>query len=135
MTSWSHEDLTMIAATRELQIAPLRQDGQRFAAPTIIWSVTVAGSLFVRAYNGPTSRWYRTAMAQRLGRIQLGHAVFDVAFNKVDRSVDDVVDAAYKAKYAHSPYLAPMLAPEARAATLLISPAQASVGSATGHHH
>jgi hypothetical protein len=122
MTSWSHEDLAGIAASNEIRIAPLRQDGARFAAPTIIWSVTVACSLFVHAHNGPSSRWYRTAMAQRRGRIQLGDTVFDVAFEEVNRSVDDVVDAAYEAKYRRSPYLAPMLAPGARAATVRVSP-------------
>jgi hypothetical protein len=61
-------------------------------------------------------------MGQQLGRIRLGHTVFDVAFEKADRSVDDVIDAANRAKYRQSPYLAPMLAPDARAATVRISP-------------
>ena len=36
--------------------------------------------------------------------------------------VNDRIDAAYRAKYARSPYVGPMVAPEARAATLKLIP-------------
>src|SRR6516164_8778782 len=69
MTIWAKDELGKIAATHDLHIAPLREDGKTYGTPTWIWSVVVDGALYVRAYRGKASRWYLAAMRQRAGRI------------------------------------------------------------------
>ena len=56
MATWSKDDLSKIAEADDLRIAPFRDDGATFGTPTWIWSVTVDGALYVRAYNGRDSR-------------------------------------------------------------------------------
>ena len=69
MTTWSQDELRRIAETDDLHIAPFRQDGRTYGTPTWIWSVVVDGELYVRAYNGTSSRWYQAARLQQAGRI------------------------------------------------------------------
>ena len=66
---WNNDELTRIAATDDLHISPLREDGKTYGTPTWIWSVVVEDDLYVRAYNGQNSRWYQAAVRQRGGRI------------------------------------------------------------------
>ncbi len=44
----------------------------------------------------------------------------EVAFEQVEGTVNDAIDDAYGAKYHDSPYLAPMVGPRARAATVKV---------------
>jgi hypothetical protein len=68
-------------------------------------------------------RWYRSAIAQRAGRITAAGKEHEVAFEPVeDAELNDRIDAAYNAKYAGSPYLPPMVAAGPRAATVEITP-------------
>ena len=122
MTTWSSEDITRLAATDDLHIAPFRADGVTYGTLTWIWSVVVDGRLFVRAYNGPSSRWYRSATSQYAGRITAAGSTFEVTFAAADPSLADDIDAAYRAKYAGSPYLPPMVAAGPQAATIEITP-------------
>ena len=122
MTSWSSEDIRSIAATDDLHIAPLRDDGFAYVTPTWIWSVEVDGRLFVRAWNGTKSRWYKSAMRQRAGRVTAAGSTFEVGLVPADPSLRDRIDAAYRAKYRSSSYLPPMLAPGPQAATVEIIP-------------
>lgn len=101
---WDDEDLARIAASDDLHISPLREDGQTYGTPTWIWSVTVEGALYVRAYNGQGSRWYKAARSQGAGRISAAGMTKDVAFEPVDGPVNDRIDEAYRARYATSPY-------------------------------
>lgn len=68
MTDWA-QTVGQIAASDDLHIAPFGADGATYGTPTWIWSVVVEGRLFVRAWNGPRSAWYRSAMTQRAGRV------------------------------------------------------------------
>jgi hypothetical protein len=122
MTAWSRQELDLLAHVNEVKVSPLRQDKARYARPTIIWSVVVGDQLVARAYTGTESRWYRTAMAQRTGRIHVAGHDYDVDFAPVDQTTDAQVDAAYRAKYGRSSYVGPMLADTARAATVRITP-------------
>ena len=117
---WSADDLRRIAANDDLHIAPLRLDRVTYGTPTWIWSVVVDGQLYARAYNGRSSRWYQAASSQGAGRIEAAGAVWTVAFEAASREVDVIVDAAYRVKYASSPYLAHMLEEGCQAATVLI---------------
>lgn len=46
----------------------------------------------------------------------------DVVFEPVNGPINDLVDDAYRAKYASSQYLRPMIGARARAATVRIVP-------------
>ena len=122
MDTWSQEELRRLRETDDLHIAPFREDGTTYGTPTWIWSVAVDGDLYVRAYNGKSSRWYQAAMRQKAGRITAAGMTKDVAFEPESGSLNGRIDEAYRAKYADSPYLEPMLGARARAATVKVVP-------------
>ena len=121
MTAWAQDELQKIAAADDLRIAPFRADATTYGTPTWIWSVAVDGDLYVRAYNGQSSRWHQAAMRQKAGRILAGGLTKEVAFEPVDADINDRIDEAYRAKYRGSPYLNPMIRAYARAATVRIT--------------
>lgn len=120
---WDATTLTKIVSADDLKISPLRADGSTYGTPTWIWCVEVDGELYVRAYNGPRSRWYQSATAQRAGRIHAAGEVHEVVFEPAPESVAAAVTSAYEQKYKGSVYLAPMIAAGPVAATVRISPA------------
>jgi len=122
MAAWSAHELSRVAAADDLHISPLREDGATYGTPTWIWSVAVDGELYVRAYNGRASRWHEAAMRQKAGRISAVGMTKEVSFEPVEGPINDRVDDAYRTKYRGSPYLAPMIGPRARAATVRIVP-------------
>jgi hypothetical protein len=122
MTSWPKEELPAIAKADDLHISPFREDGATYGTPTWIWSVVVGDALYVRAYNGRTSRWYQAAMRQKAGRIIVAGMTKEVAFEPVAGAINDRIDGAYRAKYARSPYLSPMISERARSATVKVMP-------------
>lgn len=123
MADWPTDVIERIAATDDLHIAPYRADGTTTGTLTWIWSVVVDGRLFVRAWNGVDGRWYRSAVAQRAGRITAAGDEHAVAFTPVDGlELNGRIDEAYRRKYAGSPYLPPMVAAGPRAATVEVSP-------------
>jgi hypothetical protein len=124
MKIWNEDELRRIAETDDLHIAPFREDGVTYGTPTWIWSVVVDGNLFARAYNGTASSWYKAALRQGAGSITSGGMKQDVSFARADDALAARIDEAYKAKYASSPYLAPMIGNKARAATVVILPAK-----------
>ena len=120
--TWPNPELDKIAAADDLHIAPLRDDGATYGTPTWIWNVAVDGDLYVRAYNGQKSRWYRAAMRQKAGRITAAGLTKEVSFEPVTGPVNARIDDAYRAKYRGSPYLNPMISAGPRAATVRITP-------------
>jgi hypothetical protein len=122
MTAWDPSELERIACADDLHIAPFRDDGKTHGTPTWIWSVAVDGDLYVRAYNGRSSRWHKAALRQRAGRITAAGMTRDVAFVPVEGPINDRIDDAYRAKYRDSPYLAPMIGERSRSATVKITP-------------
>jgi hypothetical protein len=122
MTAWDQDELRAIARADDLHVAPFREDGKTYGTPTWIWSVTVDGELYVRAYNGRSSRWHQAALRQKAGRITAAGMMKDVVFEAVEGPINDRIDAAYRLKYSESPYLAPMLGERARSATVKIAP-------------
>lgn len=122
MAVWNDDELNKIAETDDLHISPFREDGVTYGTPTWIWSVVVDDALYVRAYNGQNSRWYKAAMQQQAGRISAAGMEKEVSFAPVDGPINDRIDDAYREKYSSSPYLAPMIGKRARAATVNVSP-------------
>jgi len=122
MSSWRRNELKKIADSDDLHISPFREDGMTYGTPTWIWSVVVDDSLYVRAYHGTASRWYKAAMQQKRGRITAAGITKDVTFDASDGTINDRIDNAYRAKYKTSPYLQPMISTRSRSATVKIEP-------------
>jgi len=122
MATWPMGELGKIAETDDLHISPFREDGKTYGTPTWIWSVVVDDALYVRAYNGKNSRWYKAAVQQKAGRITAAGITKEVTFEPANGKINDRIDDAYKAKYKRSPYLKPMIGTQARAATVKVIP-------------
>jgi hypothetical protein len=122
MTAWPKGELRKIVEVDDLHISPYREDGVTYGTPTWIWSVALDDALFVRAYNGQNSRWYRAAKQQKAGRITAAGVKKEVTFELVDGPINDRIDQAYQAKYGGSPYLSAMIGARARSATVRIVP-------------
>jgi len=122
MSAWLKDELYKIAEADDLHISPFREDGVTYGTPTWIWSVAVDDALYVRAYNGKGSRWYKAALQQKAGRIIAAGKTKEVSFEPVDGPLNDRIDDAYRAKYHDSPYLSPMIGTRARSATVKILP-------------
>lgn len=114
------EEIERIAETDDFHIAPLREDGVTYGTPTWIWSVMVDHKLYVRAYNGTRSGWYRAAMQQKAGKIVAASMERKVWFESVTGSINDQIDLAYRGKYGDSPYLQSMISNRAKAATVRV---------------
>jgi len=127
MTSWTRNDLGRIGAADELQLASFKEDGT-LRKPVTIWVVRVGDDLYVRAYRGRETAWFRHIQQRHEGRISAGGVTQDVTF--VDASSDEAlnnkIDAAYQSKYQRysATYVDPMIAPQARATTLKLVPSE-----------
>ena len=124
MTAWTSDELGKIGAAEELQIASLRRDGT-LRNPVTIWVVRLGNDLYVRAYKGRTSPWFRGMQTRHEGHIQAGGVDKDVTF--VEQAVPDLqdqIDAAYRTKYHRyaGRDLDSILTPEARLATIQLVP-------------
>ncbi|HEY7245219.1 MAG TPA: DUF2255 family protein [Xanthobacteraceae bacterium] len=105
-----------------LHISPLGEDHVTYRTPTRIWCVRADGALYARAYNGIDSRWYKAALAHKVGRIRAAGVTREVAFEPVEGAVNDAIDDGYPEKYGGSPCLNAMISPRACAATVRIVP-------------
>ncbi len=124
MTTWTSDELSRIEAADELEIAPLRRDGT-LRNPVPIWVVRHGDDLFVRSYRGRGGSWFRGAQVRHEGHVRAGGVDKDVTFvEETDPSINDQIDAAYHTKYRRygGTYVNPMVALEARAATLKLVP-------------
>jgi hypothetical protein len=115
-------DLKRIDEADDLHISPFREDGKTYGTPTWIWSVVLGGELYVRAYFGIDSRWYKSALIQKAGRIHAAGMIRDAAFELVQTEIQDSIDEAYRKQYRSSPYLLPMISHRSYAATMKIIP-------------
>jgi hypothetical protein len=123
MTTWTSEELNKIGTAEELEIASIRKDGTR-RKPVTIWVVRLGDELYVRSVNGRSSAWFRGTQVRHEGHIQAGGVDKDVTFlEETDPSINDKIDAAYLTRYSRYPqYVAPMVTPEVRAATIKLVP-------------
>jgi hypothetical protein len=122
VTSWPKDELKKIADTDDLHISPYREDGKTYGTPTWIWSVVLDGGLYVRAYNGRSSRWYQAALSQKAGRITAAGTTRAVGFTPVEGQINERIDDGYREKYRGSPYLDDMIGARARSATIAVLP-------------
>jgi hypothetical protein len=125
MSAWPDDELDRIADAQEVDIAPLRRNGE-LRKPTPIWAVRVGDELYVRAAYGSGSAWYGVARTSRQARISIGGIERDVTVEDVDSSVLDAVDAAYRSKYGHYASIVDKLVePEHRINTVRLVPQEA----------
>ena len=125
MTNWTHNDLGSIGTADELQLMSFKEDGT-LRKPVTIWVVRVGDDLYVRAYRGPETAWFRHIQQRHEGRIEAGGVTKDVTFANVsaNEALNNKIDAAYQSKYQKysATYVDPMIAPQARATTLQLVP-------------
>lgn len=98
MAGWSDSELRRIGDADELQIAPVRRNGER-RRRTTIWAVRTDDGLYFRAAYGSGSGWHRVAGSSRQAHVWAGGVEKDVVVEDADPSVLDAVDAAYREKY------------------------------------
>lgn len=122
MTHWTPEQLTAIEQNQDLFVSPFRPDGRTYGTPTQTWALVVDGDVYVRAANGPQSRWYQAAIAQEAGRVRVGSQAFDVTFESATEADQAAIDSAYEAKYPGSPAVPIMQGSGPRSATVRVSP-------------
>ncbi|WP_245762557.1 DUF2255 family protein [Mycetocola miduiensis] len=97
-TTWTSDELSLVGAAEELQIASTRKDGT-LRPPVTIWVVRVGNDIYVRSAYGPGNPWFVRAKASGTGRIRAGGVEKDVVFTDADASVFGDIDAAYHVKY------------------------------------
>jgi hypothetical protein len=98
MSAWTDDELRRISGAEELQIAPVRRNGE-LRGRTTIWAVRAGDDVYVRAAYGSASAWHGVARASRRARIWAGGVEKDVTIEDADDAVQDEVDAAYREKY------------------------------------
>jgi hypothetical protein len=122
MSAWTEDELRRIDAAQELEIAPVRRNGD-LRTPTPIWAVRAGDEIYVRAAYGPGTGWHRVARASGEGRIHAGGVEKDVTIEDVEETVYDAVDAAYRVKYGrYSSIVDGITDEQARYTTLRIRP-------------
>jgi len=124
MTPWTKDELNRIGRAEDLQIASQRAD-DTLRDPVTIWVVRVDDDLYVRAYKGRASPWFRGAQTRHAGHIQAGGVDKDVTFvEEAGPEINARIDAVYRSKYRRheAQYVDPMVAPAAKAATLKLLP-------------
>lgn len=126
MSAWTDDELQRIADAEELQIAPVRRNGElRRATP--IWVVRAGDDLYVRAAYGPNRGWHGVARTSRRARIAAGGVERDVTVQDADGGVLDEVDAAYREKYGRYAQIVDSITDaEHRATTLRLLPQDAA---------
>jgi hypothetical protein len=98
MAGWNADELRRIADAEELEIAPLRRNGE-LRSPTPVWVVRAGDDLYVRAAYGSGSGWYGVARTSRQAEISAGGVRKHVAIEDADEAVLGNVDAGYRSKY------------------------------------
>lgn len=123
MTTWTDDELNKIGTSEELRIASLRLDGT-LRKPVIIWVVRLGDDLYVRCVNGREGAWFRGVQSRYEGRIWASGVEKEVTFmEEGSPKINDMIDEAYLTKYRHYPqYVAPMVTPNVRDATIKLIP-------------
>lgn len=114
MTPWTPDDLRLLDAAQELEIAV----GSRRWTP--IWVVCADEQVYVRTWYRRDTGWFGDAVRSRQARVRVPGLEAEVAVEDVGATSDQVtadVDAAYRTKYPGGATDA-MVSAEAAATTL-----------------
>ena len=121
--SWSQDELRLVNAARELQIAVERSDGS-LGRWVPIWVVCADGQVYVRTWYRRETGWFGRALRSRQARIRMPGLEADVTVADVGDTSPQVtadVDAAYRAKYGGGG-AGSMVTAAAAATTLRLNP-------------
>jgi hypothetical protein len=126
-----------IGSTEVVTVVTTRPNGEAVATP--IWAVAVDGVPYVRSAYGEKAAWNRRARSGRPVAFTLtdgrnaeqdARAALDdprvavtVVHVDTDATEQQAVDAAFQAKYGHTPYVGTVITDDARALTLRVEPA------------
>ena len=119
---WPADDLRLMDAARELQIAVERPDGLRRWVP--IWVVCTGGRVYVRTWYRRDSGWFGHAVRSHRARIRVPGLETDVTIEDIgdaSAQVTSDVDAAYRSKYGRAG-AGSMVTDTAAATTLRLNP-------------
>lgn len=120
---WPLDELQVIQAAPELQIAVRRTDGTLHRW-TPIWVVSAEGQVYVRTWYRRDTGWFGHALRSRSARIRVPGLEADVAVEDVGEGpagLRDLVDTAYRDKYGYSGSTS-MVGATAAATTLRLTP-------------
>jgi hypothetical protein len=126
MNAWTDDELRRIDAAQEVDIAPVRRDGE-LRRPTPVWIVQAGDGVYVRAAYGANKGWHGVARTSRQARLRVGSVEKDVTVEDADQAVFDEVDAAYREKYGrrYASIVQSITDAEHRATTLRLAPRSA----------
>ncbi|MCU1524204.1 MAG: hypothetical protein JWO18_1098 [Microbacteriaceae bacterium] len=122
MNEWSADQLTKIASENYLYVSPFREDGTTYGKPTQTWALVVGDNVYVRAANGPQSRWYQAAVTQGAGRVRVAGQFWEVMFEAAGNVDEAAIDLAYESKYPGSSAVPIMQGKGPKAASVRITP-------------
>ncbi len=124
-TTWGRAELDVIDRAGEITIASRRRDGT-LRAGRIVWSVRHDDAIYIRSVGGPDAAWYRGVQTRHTGHVTAGTVDRDVLFVETDHTpggrLDDVLDAAYRAKYGTGSPVQHITSERARLTTLRVDP-------------
>ena len=119
---WFPDDLRLVDAARELQIAVRHSDGSlRRWVP--IWVVCAGGQVYVRTWYRRDTGWFGHALRSRRARVRVPGLEADVTIEDIGDASSQVtadVDAAYRTKYGRGG-AGSMVTPTAAATTLQLN--------------
>lgn len=122
--SLTQQQINQYKQLDDFYVAPYYEDGKTTGKLTWIWSVIIEGNIYIRAWNGQNSRWFKSAMQQKKGIVQINgekhQAEFEYVMVEQNRNLVHKIDAGYRLKYANSRYLLPMLAEKPKNATFRV---------------
>ena len=118
--SWTPEQLALVDAVGELEIAVRRADGT-LRPWTPIWAVHVDADVYVRTWHRRDTGWFGLALNTSRARVRVPGVEVDVDVEDVGVGPAGVragVDDAYRAKYGGGGSTDRMIGNEAAATTL-----------------
>lgn len=122
MNTWTPEELSLFTETYSLVLTAGDASPDDGETAVEIGMAVADGALYVRAYRGVRSRWYRAARDHGHGTIRVGGTTRRVLLTTRDLTLPAGLDAAFRDKYG--PVADALIAsPQARAATIRIDPA------------
>jgi hypothetical protein len=123
MTAWTDDELRRISRAEELEIAPVRRNGE-LRRPTPIWVVRAGDDLYVRAAYGANKGWHGVARTSHQAHVRAGGVEKEVTIADAQPAALDGVDEAYRQKYGarHTSIVDTITDPEHRATTLRLIP-------------
>ena len=123
---WTDDDLSLLNASSELEVAVRDTDGNR-RTWTPIWVVCAEGQVYVRSWHRRETGWFGHVIKSRQATIRVPGLEVDVLVADLGRNsiaLTALVDSAYRTKYGAG--AASMVTTAAAATTLQLRPEQVS---------